>query len=149
MANRVRPELEQVIGLFAKVVALRTDLSGDPDFREVLRRVKDTTAAAHEHQEVPFHEVVEGIPLRLTFALVPPVPELRLPGVTATAFEARQRGPVIVKSEVTFHLHESGGHVVHNSLLFTQRQAEELLARFEDVLRAVTEDPSLRISEIK
>ncbi|MDX8149102.1 amino acid adenylation domain-containing protein [Lentzea sp. BCCO 10_0061] len=149
MANRVRPELEQVIGLFAKVVALRTDLSGDPDFREVLRRVKETTTAAHEHQEVPFHEVVEGIPLRLTFALVPPVPELRLPGVTATAFEARQRGPVIVKSEVTFHLHDTGGHVVYNSLLFTQQQAVELLARFADVLRAVTADPSLRLSEIE
>ncbi|MFI6095578.1 amino acid adenylation domain-containing protein [Lentzea sp. NPDC051213] len=148
MANRVRPELEQVIGLFAKVVALRTDLSGDPAFREVVRRVRTTTAAAHEHQEVPFHEVVEGIPLRLTFQLVPPVPELRLPGVTATAFEARQRGPVIVKSEVTFHLHESGGHVVYNSLLFSRTQAEGLLVAFEDVLRAVTEDPSLRISEM-
>ncbi|MFS8099661.1 amino acid adenylation domain-containing protein [Lentzea alba] len=149
MANRVRPELESVIGLFAKVVALRTDLSGDPDFREVLRRVRATTAAAHEHQEVPFHEVVEGIPLRLTFALVPALPELRLPGVTASAFEARQRGPVIVKAEVAFHLHETGGHVVYNSLLFTPSQAAGLLAGFEDVLRAVTADPSLRISEIK
>ncbi|MEU0879436.1 amino acid adenylation domain-containing protein [Lentzea sp. NPDC005914] len=149
MANRVRPELERVIGFFAKVVALRTDLSGDPDFREVLRRVRATTAAAHAHQEVPFHEVVEGIPLRLTFQLVPPVPALELPGVTATPFEARQRGPVIVKSEVTFHLHESGGHVIYNSLLFEPSQATALLEAFENVLRAVTADPSQRISEIQ
>ncbi|MEV6240456.1 amino acid adenylation domain-containing protein [Lentzea sp. NPDC051838] len=149
MANRVRPELEQVIGFFAKVVALRTDLSGDPDFHEVLRRVRATTAAAHAHQEVPFHEVVEGIPLRVTFALVPPIPALELPGVTATPFEARQRGPVIVKSEVTFHLHETGGHVVYNSLLFKPDQATTLLTEFENVLQAVTADPSLRISEIE
>ncbi|MET9632355.1 amino acid adenylation domain-containing protein [Lentzea sp. NPDC006480] len=149
MANRVRPELEHVIGFFAKVVALRTDLSGDPDFREVLKRVRATTAEAHAHQEVPFHEVIEGIPLRLTFQLVPPIPTLRLPGVTATRFEARQRGPVIVKSEVTFHLHDQGGHVVHNSLLFTKDQATALLNAFENVLRAVTTDPSQRISEIQ
>ena len=61
MAARTRREVEEVIGYFTNTVALRTDLSGDPDFREVLRRVRGDTLGAYEHQEVPFERVVEDL----------------------------------------------------------------------------------------
>ena len=48
IANRNRPEVEPVIGMFANTIVLRTDLSGDPSFTEVLRRVRDVTLGAYK-----------------------------------------------------------------------------------------------------
>ena len=58
VAGRPRPELEPVIGFFAYPLALRTDLSGDPTFRQLLGRVRRTALEALAHQEVPFAKVV-------------------------------------------------------------------------------------------
>ncbi|MFY0578573.1 condensation domain-containing protein [Cystobacter fuscus] len=58
VANRELPEVERVLGFFVNTVALRIDLGGDPDFRELLGRVAGATAAAYAHQELPFEQLV-------------------------------------------------------------------------------------------
>ena len=58
IANRNLPELEQLIGVFINTLALRTNLSGDLGFRELLRRVRDISLEAYTHQDLPFEKLL-------------------------------------------------------------------------------------------
>ncbi|MEO1626165.1 MAG: amino acid adenylation domain-containing protein, partial [Bacteroidota bacterium] len=59
IANREQVEVEQLIGYFINTLALRSDLSGQPSFRELLRLVRDNTLEAYEYQQTPFEKVID------------------------------------------------------------------------------------------
>ncbi|KEO84020.1 non-ribosomal peptide synthetase [Tumebacillus flagellatus] len=61
MANRDRVELEGMIGFLLNTIALRGDLTGNPTFRELLRRVRDVTLQGYEHSSIPYEKVVEEL----------------------------------------------------------------------------------------
>ena len=60
IANRNQIQTENLIGMFANTIVLRTDLSGDPSFSEVLRRVRQVTLDAYRNQDLPFEEILRA-----------------------------------------------------------------------------------------
>ena len=61
IAGRNQAEWASIIGCFVNTLALRVDLTGDPSFMELLRRVRDVALDAFDHQDLPFERLVEAL----------------------------------------------------------------------------------------
>jgi len=62
IANRQRQELEGLIGFFVNTLALRSDLAGNPSFEALLQQVHANMLAAHDHQDLPFEQLLQALP---------------------------------------------------------------------------------------
>ncbi|HEX3551675.1 MAG TPA: condensation domain-containing protein, partial [Thermoanaerobaculia bacterium] len=116
IAGRNRAELEGLIGFFVNTLVLRVDGSGDPGFRELLGRVRETALRAFAHQELPFEKVVEELqpqrdlsrsPLfQVMFSLQNVATDTtELPGLTLRGFSS---GATTAKFDLTFSLSDTG-----------------------------------------
>src|SRR6185436_10681216 len=61
IAGRSMSDAERLVGPFLNMLPLRIDLSGDPSFRELLARVKETALNAYAHQDIPFESLIDAI----------------------------------------------------------------------------------------
>ncbi|WP_030921918.1 non-ribosomal peptide synthetase [Streptosporangium amethystogenes] len=102
IANRQRPELENLLGMIINTVLMRVDLSGGPAFPEVVDRVRESCLAAYAHQDMPFEKLVEVLrpprslshtPLFQTMFnfLDTPMPSLLVQGLEIEVLNAHNR----------------------------------------------------------
>src|SRR5687767_2463721 len=161
IAGRTRGEVEELIGFFVNTLVLRTDVSGDPSFREVLRRVRDTTLGAYEHQEVPFEKLVAELRPERTLSHSPLVQVTfgleegegqgtALPGLRAGSVGVR-RDTAKVDLGLGLAATPRGlfGAISYRTDLFDRATVERLAARLGRVLEQVAGDPDRRLSALE
>ncbi|MFD5826748.1 amino acid adenylation domain-containing protein [Lentzea sp. NPDC060358] len=160
VAGRDDEALDDLVGLFVNTVVLRNDVSGDPTFRELLDRVRETGLAGYANAAVPFDRVVEELNPARSLARHPlfqAMVVLQNNAEAAAAFPGCAAEPVEVerhtaKFDLTLTLHETGDgltcHLEYATDLFTARTATAILDRYARFLTAVAEDPDLRVSEV-
>ncbi|GAA4240025.1 hypothetical protein GCM10022254_63190 [Actinomadura meridiana] len=166
IAGRTDKALDNLIGFFVNTLVLRTDASGDPAFRALLGRVRDTDLAAYENQDVPFEQVVEAVnpnrsPARQPLFQVMLVLErpngyqFSLPGVTA---ETEELGTDTAKFDLLFSFTErygvdgaaSGitGRLEFATDLFEPATATLLSERLLTLLAGAVAAPDAPLSEV-
>jgi amino acid adenylation domain-containing protein len=160
MAGRNQSETEGLIGFFINTLALRTQLSGDLSFRQLLKRVREVVLGASEHQDFPFEKLVEELqperslsysPLfQVMFALQSVRGDgLRLPGLTLVPVPT---DAVVAKFDLTLFMAESGGEIEasfeYNTDLFDLGTINRMIGHFERLLQGIIASPDQHISEL-
>jgi amino acid adenylation domain-containing protein len=160
IAGRKRGKLQNGIGLFLNLVALRTDFSADPTFRELLKKVCGTVMGAYQHQDVSFERIVEEVrppripgtsPLfQVTLDQVDPKwIALDLEGVRADWFPVDNQTS---KFDLTLGWFDSAeglrGWLEFNTDLFDATTITRLQGHYRTLIESVIADPDRRISQI-
>jgi acyl-CoA synthetase (AMP-forming)/AMP-acid ligase II len=161
IAGRTRTEIEPLIGFFATTLVMRTDLSGDPTFTDLLTRVRQITVDAHAHQDLPFQQLVDILnptrdpscnlrPVPISFQLFnAPRQELTLTGLTVTRLpRLTETAFMDLKLHLTETDGELNGQVTYRTDLFDETTIIQLVDHFTTLIRAVIKNPQRRISQL-
>ncbi len=141
VAGRADSDLDDLVGLFVNTLLLRTDLSGNPTFRELLARVREADLAALAHQDLPLGRIAARFQVLLAFQNAPE-PRLTLPGITATAVPVASG---TAKCDLAFSFTPGAGglqgYLEFDTELFDRATAQALAGRLVLLLTAVTAAP--------
>ncbi|HEY0078606.1 MAG TPA: amino acid adenylation domain-containing protein, partial [Pyrinomonadaceae bacterium] len=160
VANRRRAELEGLIGFFVNTLVMRTDLSGNPSFRELLTRVRQTALGAYAHQDVPFEMLVEELQPERSLSYTPlfqvlfvlqnaPSEALELEGLKASLLDVESG---TAKFDLMLSLEETSegleGVCEYSTDLFDDRTVSRMLEHLRTLLVGAVESPERRINEL-
>ncbi len=162
MLNRGDQDSERTVGCFVNMVVLRTDLSGDPTFSQLLERVTDANIDLYDHQEVPLSLIVEKLqPVRVPgknplFQIEAQLlrqadsgADLDLPGLICTPIPMSAMG---LAFDMVIEFIEEDDHLTvrieYSRDLFDEWRISALLDHLEVVLTAAVSQPSLRLSQL-
>jgi amino acid adenylation domain-containing protein/non-ribosomal peptide synthase protein (TIGR01720 family) len=164
VANRTRAELEDLIGFFVNTLVMRTDLSGDPSFRKLLRRVRQDCLDAYAHQDLPFENLVEELSPRRDLSVQPLFQVLfvlqNAPNAAAEPAGQRAKARVadnveaagLIFFDLTLSLTETGsalsGGLHFNTDLFDPGTARRMVRHFQALLTSVADDPDRALSAV-
>ncbi|MFL6192597.1 MAG: amino acid adenylation domain-containing protein, partial [Thermoanaerobaculia bacterium] len=155
IAGRNRVETEGLIGFFVNTLVLRGNLAGEPSFRELLGRVRETALAAYLHQDVPFEKLVDELapersldrtPLfQVMFALQNlPVESLEVQDLhLRLAADARRTAKLDLSLTLAEHGGELAGEIEYATDLFDATTLDRFAAHFERLLAAAAAEPDL------
>jgi amino acid adenylation domain-containing protein len=159
-AGRGRLETEPLLGPFLNTLVLRTSLSGDPTFRELLARVREAALGAYAHQELPFEKLVEALQPERSLSHSPlfqvffqfrnmPFDPPRFAGLECEPVEFE---PGTAQFDVAVEATPAGGSLrvalTYNSDLFERETARRMAGHYRALLEAVARDPALPVSAI-
>jgi len=161
VSGRTRREVEELVGLFLNTLVLRTDLSGDPSFREVLRRVREVTLGAFEHQEIPFERLVTELQPERSLSYSPlfqvmfVLQEAEGAERAAENHEPQSAGAGTggtSKFDLTLFAGRHAGGLTasleYNTDLFDRGTMQRMLGHLARVLEKVAADADVRLSEL-
>ncbi|PSB01757.1 non-ribosomal peptide synthetase [Merismopedia glauca] len=160
IANRNRVELEGIMGFLVNTLVFRTNLSGNPTFREVLARVRQNTLEAYAHQDLPFEKLVEELHIERNLSYNPlfqvmfqfqnvPSTEWELPGLTISSVDFPT---TTAQFDLTLNVAEleEGLRATfeYSTDLFDEATINRILEHFQILLAGIVAHPAARISEL-
>jgi amino acid adenylation domain-containing protein len=160
VSNRDRLEIEGLIGFFANTLVMRTDASGNPTFRELLKRVRETALDAYAHRELPFETLVEELQPERDPSYSPlfqvmfvhqmaPRERLELPGLSLERIDI---GNDTSKYDLTLYAVERpeslSAWVEYSTDLFEASTMKRMLGHLERMLDSVIHEPEQHLLQL-
>ncbi|WOB66747.1 non-ribosomal peptide synthetase [Microcystis aeruginosa] len=160
IANRNRGEIEGLIGFFVNTLVMRTDLSDNPSFSQLLTRVREVTMDAYAHQDLPFEMLVEALQPERDLSHTPlfqvafvlqntPKSEIAMTGLTVTDLPPEN---TTAKFDLTLAMVSTDdglkGVWEYNTDLFESSTIERLSGHFLNLLGGIAANPQARISQL-
>ena len=161
IGTRLRPETENLVGYLLNLLIVRTDLSGDPTFRELLKREQDACVGAFAHQEVPFGKLVQELkpvqdPSRNPIAQVaflyldfPEATAMQFLGLTATHIDIDNGAS---RFDITLAMTETpDGFTVSIEYIrdiFEHARMERMAQHLQVLLAGIVANPDAHISDL-
>jgi amino acid adenylation domain-containing protein len=158
-ANRNRAEIESLIGFFVNSLVLRTDFSGSPSFREVLRRVRRSTLDAFANRDLPFAQLVQEVQPERDLS-ANPLFQVAFQLLNAPGSEESDDAPIPMQEitrqtailDLTCSLWESasglGGEIEYNTDLLDAETVARMAAHYCNLLESVVAEPDLPVRDV-
>lgn len=160
IANRNRDEIKELIGFFINILVLRTNLTGNPTFEELLNRVREITLGAYAHEDLPFELLVDELEPQRNLSHTPlfqvafvlqnaPISAFELPGLTVSSLTV----PIInADFDLNLDITETVDKILcslhYNANLFEASTIKRMTGHFQTLLKEITANPKLRLSEL-
>jgi amino acid adenylation domain-containing protein len=163
IANRNRAEIEGLIGFFTNTLVLSGDMSGDPSFTRLLKRIREVTLGAYAHADMPFERLVEELNPERHLNINPLIQVMFILQKATNVFQVVEGGEpaqgknledisAAAKFDLTLYMEETAegliGGIEYAIELFDRSAIRQTIKHFRTLLEAIASAPGKRISQL-